>query len=157
MKYLSILLFFFWTTSYSQEKTIEILLKSDSIVTTDWLIFKDFPIFQNPYLKIDSLNGPKIKIRDIKSYKGYDQLGNYRQLFNIDFASKRAYRFTELMLHTDSTKNVKIFYSQLTFGHGIKSSQTHHTKYQLNNQEPKKLNYNNIKQDFSHLSYSKKT
>jgi len=147
MRYFYLLLLFVTFSSYSQNKSIEILLKTDSIITTKWIELHDFPFFQSPFIKIHNIDGPKIKIRSIQNYKGYDQNGNYRQLDVIDFNTKRKYYFTERNFQLDSTGKVKIYFDQLIFGLDDNSYKIENVKYSLNNSEIRDLNYRNVKND----------
>ena len=147
MKYLFIFLLFATFSCYSQEKSIEILLKKDSVITTDWIKLYELPFLQQPFVKIDGLDGTKIKVRDIIHYRGYDQFGNYRQLETIDFGTRKKYLFTERKFKQDSSEKVKIYYDQLTFGLEDKSTKVNQIKYAINNQDIRKLNYRNVRND----------
>lgn len=157
-KILTILLLFIGLSGYTQEvKKIEIILESGETKTTNWINLEETPTFQKPFLRIDSLSGLKIKIKDIKSYKGYDQNGNYRQLQKISLYRKGEFRFTELMFRKDSTDAVKIYYNKNTFAFGFETGNETFNQYQLKNKEIKKLNYKNVSQDFIDLNYSNKS
>ncbi len=154
LRYFFLLLLMVTFSCYSQDKPIEILLKTDSIITTDWIELHDFPLFQSPYIRIHNLNGPKIKIRSIKNYNGYDQYGNYRQLDVIDFNVKRKYYFTERNIQLDSAERVKIYFDQLIFGLEDNSWKIKTINYSLNNKEIRKLNYRNVKNDLININIS---
>jgi len=154
MRYFYLFLLFVTFSCYSQDKPIEILLKTDSIITTDWIELHDFPFFQSPYVRIHNLDGPKLKIRNIQNYNGYDQYGNYRQLDVIDFNVKRKYYFTERKFQLDSAERVKIYFDQLIFGLGDNSWKIKNVKYSVNNNEIRKLNYRNVKNDLIDINIS---
>jgi len=151
MKYLPIFLFLVCLNSYSQEKNLEIYLKNDSIITTDWIKLHKLPFFQKPFVRIDNKKGHKIKLEDIKSYRGVDQFGHYRELHSASISSNGSNRFTERWFYTDSTEKCKIFYNRFLFSGKKPPSGSCHTSYQLNRGAIKNLNYRNIKQDFSIL------
>ena len=115
MRYLFALFLFASISCYSQEKSIRIYLQSDSLISTEWIKLYDFPFFRAPFLQIDSIGGNKIKVKNIKSYKGYDQFGNYRRLKTIRPKTKGKYYFTEQIFKHDSTDNIKIFYNKVLF------------------------------------------
>lgn len=154
MRYFYIVLLFVTFSCYSQDKSIEILLKTDSLITTDWIELYDFPFFQDPFIKIHSLDGPKIKISNILNYKGYDQFGNYRQLDVIDYGVKRKYCFTERKFQLDSTEKVKLYFDQLIFGLSDNSWKIKNIKYSVNNRELRKLNYRNVRSDLIDFNIS---
>jgi hypothetical protein len=153
-KYLTLFLLFLGVFGYAQDvKNIEITLESGDVKTTNWINLKETPTFQKPFLTVDSISGQKIKIKDIKSYKGYDQNGYYRQLQKIDLNQKGRFRFTELMFRKDSTEAVKIYYNKNTFALEAETGNKTYFQYQLKNKEIKKLTYKNINQDFIDLNY----
>ncbi|MFB6342194.1 hypothetical protein ACE1ET_10735 [Saccharicrinis sp. FJH62] len=153
---LSGILLFINIYSFSQENQVKITLESDSIITTDWIKLNEFPTLFKPYVRIDNPSGLKIKLQDIRSYKGYDQEGNFRQLSKINLNKKGKFRYTELTFKTDSTDKVKIYHNNFTFGLEHRTSNERLTQYQFNDDQIKKLNYNNIMQDFSESGYSSK-
>lgn len=154
MKYLTILLLFVCITSYAQEKELEIYLTNDSVVTTDWIKMHELPFFQKPYVRIDHKRGTKIKIEDIKSYKGTDQLGNYRELYRPGLQLGETNYYTELWFGTDSTEKLKIFYNQFLFARKGRPARICHTGFQLNDGAVKDLNYKNVNRCFDTLGYS---
>jgi hypothetical protein len=150
MKHLNILFIFISLSCYAQKETIKITLDSNSTITTEWIKLYDFPFFKNPYIQIDGIDGDKIKIKDIRSYIGYDQFGNYRRLETIRFKTKGKYYFTEQTFKQDSTDNSKIFYNQVLFGRPENSSKFNRVRYKLESNEIKDLNYKNVKIDFDY-------
>jgi hypothetical protein len=150
MKYLNILFILISLSCYSQKKSIKLILNTDSTITTEWINLYDSPILSSPYIKIDGNNGDKIKIKDIRSYKGYDQFGNYKRLETIRFKTKGKYCFTEQTFKQDSVDNIKIFYNQVLFGRPENSSKFNRVRYKLENNEIKDLNYKNVKIDFDY-------
>ena len=112
---LGFLLFLLITISgYSQEQNIQIVLKSDSVINTKWIQLYDSPLFAQPFIKINHDNGYKIKLKDIKQYKGYDQNGDYRFL-TANFLDNKQYIFTEQFFSQDTSINLSIFYHNNTF------------------------------------------
>jgi hypothetical protein len=45
MRFLYLILLFVTFSSYSQDKSIEILLETDRIITTEWIELHEFPFF----------------------------------------------------------------------------------------------------------------
>lgn len=149
MKYLSILLLFFSITVYSQENKLEILLRSDSIIETNWIKLHELPFLGKPHVRIDHKRGSKIRIEDIAGYKGEDQFGNYRQLHRPDRSSAGYSSFTETWFRSDSIAKCKIFYNRFLFSGEGRPSTIKHTFYQMSNSPIRPLNYTNIRQDLS--------
>lgn len=112
---------------------------------------------QKPYVRIDHVDGPIIKIQEINNYHGFDQNGDYRQLYNVDLDINNKAIFTELMFKSDSTKSITMYYNQSTFVSGGNTSKSYHTSYVINNQPIKTLNYNNVKRDFARLGFASKS
>lgn len=154
MKYLLLFFLLLPFTAFSQEnKSVEIILKTDSIIKTNWIKLYDTPFFIKPYIKIDSEDGQKIRVQGIKNYKGTDQNSYYRRLSTIDLDRKK-YQYTEFMQRKDSFENAIITREYETFGFWNHSSTSRQITYKLNNNDAKELNYNNIKYDFANLNYS---
>ncbi len=154
MKYLLLFFLLLPFTALSQEnKFVEIMLKTDSIIKTNWIKLYDTPFFMKPYIKTDNEDGPKISVQDIKSYKGMDQNGYYRRLSTIDLDRKK-YQYTEFMQKKDTFENAIITSEYETFGFWNHSFTSSKISYKINNNDAKELNYNNIKHDFASLNYS---
>ncbi len=147
MRYFFLLLFSVTLSCYSQNKPIEIVLQTDSIIKTEWIQLRYFPFLQRPFIRIDNPMGQKIKIKNIKSYKGYDQHNNYRQLDIIDLQSQKKYSFTERCFRVETSNEIKIYHNQHTFGIGDRYGKIQNTKYSINNSRAKKLNLKNVKAD----------
>ena len=159
MKYfLSLLLLVLLATisCYSQDKSIVIQLKSDSLITTKWIKLYDFPFLQKPYIRIYSANGHKIKLREINYYKGYDQNGNFRYFKTVDLGFQKNFRFSERLLRLDSTQNVNIYYDYVTTGGTdmVFSSRVENNYYSIKNQPVKKVNYKNVRNDLANCEFS---
>jgi len=157
MKYFFLLLLFIGISCNAQENSIEIQLKSDSLIYTEWIKLYEMPLFQKPYIKIHSTKGSIIKLEDINYYKGCDQNGRHRFLQTIDYGFQNRSRFSEHLFSKDSTLNLKIYYDQHIFGgEGIDiPSGSKSTKYTLYNHPLKKVNYKNLKKDLADNELSK--
>ena len=156
MKYFLSLLLLATISCYSQDKSIVIQLKSDSLIKTNWIKLYDFPFFQKPFIRIHSANGHKIKLRDINYYKGYDQNGNFRYLKTLDLEFQKNFRFSERLLRLDSTQSVDIYYDYVTMGGTdiVFSSRFENNYYSIKNQPIKNVNYRNVRNDLADCEFS---
>jgi len=142
------LFIFFSFICYSQIDHIEIKLKSDTTIYTSWLKLNEFPMLEEPFIRIDHFRGQKIDIDEVKFYKGCDQAGNFRSFQTEQTGSFDSYVFTERLFRHDSLSSVHIYYERLTFG-GFRLPETKETfQYKLNNSKIKDLTYSNVKSDF---------
>ena len=160
MRYFFVFIFLLPLISLSQNDSIEILLKSDSTIYTNWIELNDFTFLKKPYIKIHDLDGPKIKISQIKYYKGFDKNGNYKNLKTIDLGSKNKYSFVERSFKHESIKRIDIYYDRLIFGGLDIPSSFKYLNYKKDNQTIKKVTYKNLLHDLSDnaisLNYLKK-
>ncbi|MCD4834279.1 MAG: hypothetical protein K8R31_10830 [Bacteroidales bacterium] len=146
---------------YSQNDSIEILLKSDSIIYTNWLELNSNSFFKGPFIIIHYENGPKININDINYYKGFDNNGNYKECKVIDLEFQKKYHFTERIFKVEQTSNLEIFYDKITFGKWNASTSYNYLKYKINDNKISKVNYKNLKADLfksqTSMQYLKKS
>lgn len=158
MKFFLFLLGFVSFSCFSQNESIEITLKSDSTITTNWIKFYPKKLFKEPFIIIHNANGQKIKIKNITQYKGYDQAGNYRYLKTATFGLPENYRYSERVFSHDSTSNINLYYDNLTFGGSDidLASEYQYINYCIRNSSIKKLSIKNVSNDLSDNLQSKR-
>jgi hypothetical protein len=156
MKYFLSLLLLATISCYSQDKSIIIQLKSDSLITTKWIKLYDFPFSQKAYIRIQSELGYKINLSDINYYKGYDQDDNFRYFKTVNLEIHKSFRFSERLLKLDSTQSVTIYYDYITMGGTdiLFPSKFENNYYSIKNQPIKKVSYSNIRNDLARCEFS---
>lgn len=147
MKYLFVLVLSLVSTfSFSQVNRITIHTIDGDTIASNWIKLNPYPFLSQPYIRMDSVNGKRIALKEINSYQGYDQNNDFRKL--KVYHSNRNIRFTEWFHEEKIDGELKLYQDCLTFGLPADfPKEEKKDYYSIGMRSFKKLNFKNVKND----------
>jgi hypothetical protein len=133
----------------SQNNSFEIYLNSDSTIKTNKLELVTNSFLKAPHIIINEANPTKINLDKIEFYEGFDSNGVFKSCNVINLNFQNQYHFTERIFSKEKLSEVELFYTKLTFGKWNFSKSYKSYKYKIGSNVIKKINYYNLKSDFS--------